>query len=1460
MRRGPSLALIPYDWRYYDRIFRPKDIPVLTTNGHAYETGGLFDLRPVTDGLDQIVARLERSIAGPSGYVMRRLLLVNYWHFDYEELVIPHGRLFLLGDNGSGKSTILGATLPLLLDGLVRPERLDTFGNNQRRIDYYVLGHNPTGGVEYQRRTSYVALEFAWHDQEVGAVDRTGGHPPFLTIGVCFAGRAGGDELVHPHRFVITSGKRLGIDIPLKSDDGKVYDAAYFRTIVKEHGVVAERQSDYRDLVARHLFGYEDPAVLDRLIDVLLLLRQPGLSNEIRTFDEVYNYLKRALPPLPAEVTKTTTEAFERIDGLRQMGYRLGRQAAAAQRIHEVDLDLARAKLRQRAWPVIVAERGVGRARADIQLARGDLERAERRFAEIQGEHERITQDHLAAESDVAELSASTRAQDLAAIELALTQAEEKVGFTRRLLEQHESGLAEAHQALTERRSSLETQRENWRRHGQSAEQHLTQLDRLAGLGRWPAAQSWVTRAFQALAATLGTGSSAERAIDELPLPAPENDLLPLIQERRQQVLALQQAHDGHERALLAESEAKRRHDDRRQAAAAADAALADARRGLASHWTALVAGLGRLAEGSAAGTFLSLDGLVAAAARQARAELTDALATLQKDTAEHTDRLARRVEQVSGELGQFGKQIDDLVRQLAVREAEADLTPARLPHRELARAALRDAGIDARPLYSLVDFAPDLALELQGPVERMLADAGLLDALVLRGSDDAAAAEVLGASGLADCRLDLSGSRPAATALGQVLAVEGTITDSAWRAIGERVLGSIGLAAIGGSQFAAMAWLRPDGVWRHGLLAGQAGTGGPLGFVGATRRAARRQREIDALHDELRQRRSNHDELVNRRGLLRRDLEGLQLAVRAVERAADLTDIVSGETRVHERERANADLKIQELAVASDLSEATRRRQELAGEIGEAMRILGASEPNRGLVASAERSLEGMASETRSLQNDVERLADIAIAMGQLHLEIARIDGRARLARGAVADARGEKDAADEALGRARQRLKDGDLEKFSGQLAVARDREARLRRALLAKSEEIGVRKTEVARERDSLIAVEARVVEAERGRSLAVLALDQLVQLNPDALAGAVPSEEAETIALAAILCPPETTEARAFDRQAEAARDSRRRVFDEERGELVDFDLSIAEDERDRVVVRIAQSPEGPLVILLETIQQRLRENDLLLNAEEERLFKDYLADTGLTAIHRSVQNADGLIARMNQILERTLLGRERYELRMEHRADRLDQLTPLARHHALFRKDPQAISDEERRVLFEAVRGTVTDARRRMDEGEGDFAELLAKAFDYREWFSLSMFVTDATGQRHRISSRMARTRSGAQQLFALYVPLFAALAALYESAATWAPHLFAMDEAFDKISEDNVTILLRFLVDLRFQWIVASPRLSGAGREVLPACADWQLYHNAIDKLAQAFPVLYSDGSIFDDPVQPGNG
>ena len=106
---------------------------------------------------------LQRLPDGPPGYRLRRVILTNFWLYDHQEFEIPHGRLFLAGENASGKSTVLMAAIPLALDGDYRPERIDTFGIREKRIDYYVIGskESATPFVRDQR-TSYIALECEW--------------------------------------------------------------------------------------------------------------------------------------------------------------------------------------------------------------------------------------------------------------------------------------------------------------------------------------------------------------------------------------------------------------------------------------------------------------------------------------------------------------------------------------------------------------------------------------------------------------------------------------------------------------------------------------------------------------------------------------------------------------------------------------------------------------------------------------------------------------------------------------------------------------------------------------------------------------------------------------------------------------------------------------------------------------------------------------------------------------------------------------------------------------------------------------------------------------------------------------------------------------------------------------------------------------------------------------------------
>src|SRR6202171_5129174 len=99
-----------------------------------------FDMHGEVATLAQEVDTLQTVSGGPWGYRLRRIILAHFWLYGIQEFEIPHGRLFLAGENASGKSTVRTAALPLALDGDLRPNRLDTFGGRERHIEYYVLG------------------------------------------------------------------------------------------------------------------------------------------------------------------------------------------------------------------------------------------------------------------------------------------------------------------------------------------------------------------------------------------------------------------------------------------------------------------------------------------------------------------------------------------------------------------------------------------------------------------------------------------------------------------------------------------------------------------------------------------------------------------------------------------------------------------------------------------------------------------------------------------------------------------------------------------------------------------------------------------------------------------------------------------------------------------------------------------------------------------------------------------------------------------------------------------------------------------------------------------------------------------------------------------------------------------------------------------------------------------------
>ena len=90
--------------------------------------------------VEMFVDILQQQAGGPEGQPTVPHHPTNFWLYGQQEFEIPHGRLFLAGDNvRKGINGADGCSTPAL-DGDLRPNRLDTFGGRERHIQYYVLG------------------------------------------------------------------------------------------------------------------------------------------------------------------------------------------------------------------------------------------------------------------------------------------------------------------------------------------------------------------------------------------------------------------------------------------------------------------------------------------------------------------------------------------------------------------------------------------------------------------------------------------------------------------------------------------------------------------------------------------------------------------------------------------------------------------------------------------------------------------------------------------------------------------------------------------------------------------------------------------------------------------------------------------------------------------------------------------------------------------------------------------------------------------------------------------------------------------------------------------------------------------------------------------------------------------------------------------------------------------------
>ncbi|MEO6891636.1 MAG: TIGR02680 family protein [Ktedonobacteraceae bacterium] len=1446
------------------------------------------------EALIQQVELLQAQAGGPQGYRLRRIILTNFWLYGQQELEIPHGRLFLAGENASGKSTVLTAALPLALDGDLHPNRLDTFGGRERHIEYYVLGSDKSATpFNYERRTSYIALEFEWchPDQppftaELRQVWEKGEREKarFLTIGISLAGNVNASNHIRAMRFLITDGSRLGYDIPTVSESGnganrerRASDQTRFKQMLEGHGIVCETQDEYERQVARSLFGFTEVKDFRKLIDLLLILRRPNLSSEL-SFSRVHEHLKQSLRKIPGETTQRVTGTIERIDAIQSEIDHIQEAFNSCQRLHQVQqsLTLAEAKLAACDYTgAQLAENGVqsqaNRLRKELHNAEDEHSRALARRQDLVVEGQQVSGQIKALEGSeglqVAERLTRTRTRVKETTEQARGQ-EQSLLVARRSISTHEQEMKRLQASFSR---VQQTNEEQLRALAETAEQEAL----------WNVAALQLRTALERVSTmTLDSPSMPE---------APPVHLLGSAQarERLKWLHALEEVHSRrekldaevqHARALentrFSElDEARNGFQSAQDRTYTAQQALLQALNELIAH-SEFVANSPRAleapaTEGLAEDTSLEdearIEGLIQRFA-SAIGSYRQAIDALDQELGGAEARLQDELEALQQSTGSKTHEIAEIEHLYQQKQAEPEIAPQRSQRRNKARATLAERGIPALPLYALIDFAPGIDSEQAGRIERMLEDAGLLDALVVAPAQVAFADALLVAEGLSDCRLDVA----------QVQQLDDNETiqpwlrydpaahdypqsgDSDWEAITRTVLPAIGShntmrhVSAENSITGPRIMLDEDGSWRHGLLSGQAGTGAATGLIGKANRLRVRQQELDALNEK-------RAALAEELRLLAEQIAGaIQQRTRLQQERTRLRKFLpdSGlEQRHAELLYAQKTLS----AARSRYQQAHRKTQEVRQSLNTLnIRLERECVETPAFASGKERVKEAimamvtLENQVRSLQRQLESSVEtwkdyqnMLLALEDARTEAERVAALCEQSRSQVLQAQAElaelqrmaelQNVAElsERLRTLRERS-----ESLSLELNDAIDKQARTEERARNMAERLAEAEDNLARVRQ--VRVDKQTHFSDLLASYAMAQLAQASQLTRSGdYNGAAQKILGETLHASDV-----TVRKEQLENAWHVAHNVLTRVFNQESHVLHDYGPDL--DDQGRILF-LKENRSSPFV-LLEILAEKIGMQRDLLGREERELFEDFLLQEMAEAIRTHIFEAEEWVQQINKVLSGLPMIGEHYLLEWKPASD-FDPTklgSHLALHYKLLRKPSQTLTSQESSTLMDAFKQEINAVRVRQKEDPTlNFMEALELIFDYREWFHFDIYVTPTGGQRQRLTDRVAGTRSGAEQLFALYVPLFAALAALYKSAAPGAPRLLALDEAFDKASSANTLRIMEFLASQDFQWIMTGPRIDATGSRI-PVSARYLMLHEKGSPVATASASFWS--------------
>lgn len=1133
------------------------------------------------------------------------------------------------------------------------------------------------------------------------------------------------------------------------------------KSVLEGRGAVYETKGDYRRAVDAALFelGAER---YHALVELLLALRRPQLSAKLDP-DALSELLTTSLPPLDDQKVERLASAFQSLERLEQ-------ELGSLHRAH----DLLGAFLEEyRGYAGVVARRrgaAVRAANTQFDNVTRTVRSAETTLTEARSELQGIADSKAetgrsiaAAEGALQAIDRSKAMERAHALQGAREAAERAQGDARRAERDAVAAAERAERAARREHDAIEGVGET-RRGLDAARSRTLELAVGAALKEWyelhdgllsedpsgtyPAVTAMLTERREVLHRLTGLADVVREALNQVRRCESRRD------ERRIEVIEERERVVEAERSVGAALEAL--HDDVVVwRASLQELTVAD------DDFAVLVAAACDTGLDEAPNPSRLIDDL----ALRARTEIASASASLERRRGE----LDEQISETNAERARVAEEREDGPSPRRSRPWRVDLEGA--------------------PLWKLCDFRAEFDDAACAGLEAALEDSGLLDAWVTpEGAvmDPETLDSVLVAARLEGPTLyDALAPVTAAAVDVQVI---------------EDVLRSVQLGPAGTTR------VDRDGSWALGPLRGR-WRKESAAYIGAAARAAARAQRLKELDELLVSLATQRDELEHERTRLQSRAE-----LAEAERAAFPS--TSGLRLARAAERAAA---VGRLTAESELERAGREVEAARDEHDHARRTLHAE-------AGASR-----------LEQHVDRFDELQTALGLFADAVAEVNGKALVhlhagdilerTRSESAETRRDQHEADRRVLEASKRAAGAVGEAQALQDTVGAEvsevlerREAEVVRLRAARDRIEGLHRDELDATR-RVAASEERLRSAQRERaereSERATAAVEFARLGTDGLLGLVLPDDrvqdAATWSVTRSLDEARAVETAMSDTDAsdvshDVARNKVMTFLTQLQRELGGDFAPLGEESQGTFVIRVEHNGKiHGLAGIVAFVAGEVERHAEAFQAEERAVIERFLLNELGLHLQSRITEAKNTVRRVNTLLRShpTASGLT-VQLRWRPSVASVPGIDDALK---LLLKDISLMTDIERNALVRFLQERIDVAR--IDDSAGTYVDHLARAFDYRTWHNFSLEASKE-GKTETLTKRKHASGSGGEKAVVLHLPLFAAAAAHYRSAAAHAPRLVMLDEAFAGIDQGMRGSCMALLVAFDLDFVMTS--------------------------------------------------